>query len=344
MARFTVSREARELHEKAIVADLHVDTLLIHYLFGYDMTRRHANPLPGSPFLCQADLPRMREGGVDVVGFGLVLNPLTGSAERRMAKVKSLIDYFREVAAARPDELYLAATPADIEARHGKGVGGVLGIEGAHALAGRIDWVQAYYDLGVRYLTLAHFSSNEACHPAQGWGSGRVAGLTGFGRDVVRECNRIGMTLDLAHVNKAGFLEAARLAAAPFIVSHTGLKGVVQSPRNIDDEQVRLVSEKNGVLGVIWAPYWTGKNFWADAEAVVDSMVYVMDRFGADHVGIGSDIDGFLTRLNAGLDDISSTPVLTELLLRRRKSPEDIVKVLGGNFLRVYKDVFAAKG
>jgi membrane dipeptidase len=343
MTRFTVGSEARELHDRSLVVDLHVDTLLIHHLFGYDMTRRHRHPLPRSPFFYQADLPRMREGGVDVVGFGLVLNPLTRSPERRMAKVKSQIDHFHAVAAARPDELYLASAPELIEARRGKGVGGVLGIEGAHALAGRIEWVKAYYDLGVRYLTLAHFSWNAACNPAQGWGSRRTSGLTDFGRDVVRECNRLGMVLDLAHVNKAGFLEAARLSKAPFIVSHTGLKAIADSARYLDDEQLRAVADRGGVVGIIWAPYWTGKDGSTDAEGIVDSMVHVIKNFGADHVGIGSDIDGFLTALNVGLTDISSMPVLTELLLRRGVAPDDVAKVLGGNFLRVYKAVHAAR-
>ena len=273
-----------------------------------------------------------------------MLNPLTRSPERRRAKIKSQLDYFHRVAAAHPEDLYHGGAPEVIEERFGRGVGGVPGIEGAHALAGRLEWVQVYYDLGVRYLTLTHFSHNAAANPAQGWGAWRAGGLTDFGRQVVAECNRIGMMIDLAHINKAGFLEAAHLTRAPFIVSHTGVRSHVNTARNIDDEQLARVADRGGVAGIIWSPWWTGRGRWdEDAEGVVDSTCYVMDEFGADFVGIGSDADGFLWRLNAGLDDISCLPVLTELLLRRGKDPEDVAKVLGGNFMRVFREVHAAR-
>lgn len=329
------------MHQQSLVVDMHVDTLLINYLFGYDMTRKHRNPLPGSPFCYQADLPRMREGGLNVIGFGLVLNPLTISPDRRLAKITKQIDYFKQVAAAHPEQLYLADTPSTIDNREQEAIGGVLGIEGAHALAGNLEWVQKYYDLGVRYLTLTHFSSNEAGNPAQGYGSWRTGGLSGFGREVVAECNRLGMVLDLAHINKAGFMEAAELTEKPFIVSHTSVKGVVDSARCIDDQQLKAVAENGGVAGIIWAPFWTGKKGEDDAEAIVDCTCYIIDRIGVDHVGIGSDLDGFLNRLNPGLEDISSMPVLTELYLRRGLAPEDIAKILGGNFLRVYREASA---
>jgi membrane dipeptidase len=119
----------------------------------------------------------------------------------------------------------------------------------------------------------------------------------------------------------------------------------VKSPRNIDDEQLDAVADAGGVAGVIFAPWWNGKGtFSEDAEGIVDAICYAADRVGADHVGLGSDIDGFLVRLNEGIKDISAMPVVTELLLRRNRTPEEIKKILGGNFLRVYRDVHAARG
>jgi len=339
--KFTVGTEARELHAQSLVVDMHIDTLLIHKLSWYDMTKRHRNLFPGSPFAWQADLPRLIEGGVDVAGFGLVLNPLTVQPEKRVAKILQQLTYFKDVARNHPEMLYLADSPEKIVVNKGK-VGGVPGIEGAHALAGRLEWLEMYYQMGVRYQTLAHFSSNAACNPAQGYGFWRGEGLSRFGREVVQECNRLGMILDLAHINKKGFLEAAGLSRHPFIVSHTGFKSMTKSNRNIDDEQLKVVADSGSVAGLIYAPYWTGGKWGADAEALADCLVYVMDEFGPDHVGLGSDIDGFLWCLNWGIRDVSDTPVITELLLRRGKSPEDIKKVLGGNFLRVFGEVASA--
>jgi len=339
--KFTVSQEARELHARALVVDMHHDTLLVHKLTGYDMTRRHRNPLPFSPLIWNSDLPRLLDGGVDVVGFGLVLSPFVIQPEKRAAVIFEQVSYFNDVARQHPDRLRLALSPKDItDSPHQ--VRGVLGIEGAHALAGRLEWVEMYYRMGVRYLTLSHFSANAACCPAMGWGANPKKGLTDFGREMVAECNRLGLILDLAHVNKRGFMEAAKLTRAPFIVSHTGFKGTVNSARNIDDEQLRAVADTQGVAGVIFAPSWTGGSWFSRAGGIADAIIYAMDKFGADYVGLGSDIDGFLWCLARGIRDVSDMPVITELLLRKGKKPDDILKVLGGNFLRVFRAVAAA--
>ncbi len=342
MAKFTVSLEARQIHDASLVVDMHVDTLAVSSWIGYDMARRHRNRLPGSPLIYQADLPRMREGGVDVVGFGLIAAPFGPPNWRRRTIVRQ-IECFHRVAGQRPRELYLADSPEKIAAADKGSVGGVLGIEGCHALGDNLSWIDDYYGLGVRYLTLTHFSANRVGRPAQGYGWSETEGLTDFGREVVDRCNALGMILDLAHVGKAGFLEAGRRSKTPFIVSHTGVRALADSRRCLDDEQIRLVADTGSVMGIIWAPWWTGRGFFADAEAVAQSTVYVMDRFGADFVGIGSDLDGFLIRLNRGLTDISSMPVVTELLLRRGKKPDEIRRVLGENFLRVYRAVHAGR-
>lgn len=337
--KFTISQEAKDLHESSLVVDMHIDSLYVSRYTGIDLTKRHRNPLPYAPLAFHADLPRLIEGGIKAVGFGLVVNPLT-TVERRIRSVFRYIYKFRELCRKSGGKLYHVLSPQDLKVKIGK-VGAFLGLEGAHALGNRLELVEKYYRWGVRYLTLSHFSSNKAAHPAQGWGYWRKDyGLTDFGRAVISECKRLGMIVDLAHINKKGFLEAAKIINGPFIVSHSGARAICNRKRLIDDEQLKIVADNDGVIGVIFATYWTGGKFFETVDALINQIDYIAKNFGVDHVGLGSDLDGACWAYVKGIAGVEDYPLITEMLLRRGYSIDDIRKILGLNFKRVYESVW----
>jgi membrane dipeptidase len=164
-----------------------------------------------------------------------------------------------------------------------------------------------------------------------------AAGLTDFGREVVERCVAHGVIVDLAHINKKGFMEVCDIARArksPVIVSHTGVIGVHAHWRNIDDDQLRAVASTGGVVGVIFVPNFLGG---PGPDAVVRHMRHIADVVGEDHVALGSDYDGMVTP-PAGLSDISMLPNLTDALIRAGWSIERIGKILRGNVMRVLRD------
>jgi len=192
--------------------------------------------------------------------------------------------------------------------------------------------------MGLRYIGLSHFSRNLAASPAFGWGANPDTPLSDHGRELIDELNRLQMIVDLAHVNRAGFLEACARSKAPVLVSHTGTAGANNNWRNIDDEQLRAVAGTGGVIGIIFAPVFLGDGVTGSAQLIVKHIKHVIDVIGEDHVAIGSDFDGFVIPPD-DLPDISCLPYLTQLMLEGGLSEAQIRKCLGGNTLRLFRDV-----
>lgn len=290
--------------------------------------------MPFSWFGGHVDVPRMLEGGMGAQYFGLVSLPyldrdLEGICHRQ-------IDLLEKAAAESQGKLRLVATAREAEVAPREGaVAALLGIEGAHALGGRLEALDRFAARGVRYLGLVHFTANECGAPAFGKGADRTRGLTDFGRDVIARCEELGVIVDLAHLNRRGFLEACERAEKPMFVSHTGVAGVHSMWRNIDDEQLRAVAEKGGAIGIIFCPQYLGRD---GIDAVVDHLLYVIDVAGEDAPALGSDWDGFI-RPTRGLDQAQKLPDLTDALLRRGVSPRVIKKILRTNAMRVLWEV-----
>ncbi len=336
--RPAISDEAKQLHDDCLVFDLHCDTLLNQTLLGYDVTKRHTNRLPMSPFLFHADIPRMKEGGVGAVALGLVVNPLRRRKSALNATRRAL-GQVRGWEASAPDDVALISTADDILAARAAGKLAVFGgLEGAHGLGGDATAIPSLREAGMRYVGLAHFSRNRACTPAFGWRANRTDGLTDHGRDVVDACNEHRVIVDLAHINRPGFLEAAARSTAPVIVSHTGVRGAHEVWRNIDDEQLRAVADTGGVVCIIFAPVFLNAGLTGTCDGVVRHIRHVIDTVGEDHVGIGTDLDGFVVP-PTDFPDISHMPRLTHLMLTAGMSEGVIRKALGTNMLRVFREV-----
>ncbi len=327
--------EARALHAEVHVLDLHADTAKLMDKLGYDLAARHDRPMPKAVNLVgHVDLPRMREGGVAGQFFSFWTAPsILNRAERGCARsVASQLDALDRAMENHPAELRWTRTGADVRAAKASGkIAALGGIEGGHALEGDLETIAAFSRRGVRYLGLLHFSSNAIGRPAKGRGADANEGLTAFGRDVVRECERCGVIVDLAHINRRGYFDALELATVPPMVSHTGVLGVHAHWRNIDDEQIRALADKGGCIGIIFSRKYLGS---ASIEAVVDHLLHVIDVAGDDVPALGSDFDGFVVPPE-GLEDVAAMPNLTVALSRRGVPPRVLEKILGGNVLRV---------
>lgn len=323
--------EARALHDEVCVLDLHADTAKLMDRVDFELADRHERPMPGiANYLGHVDLPRLREGGVaaQFFSFWTVPYPERGCA----LSVDRQLDALDRAMEKHPEQLTWTRTGEDI--RRAKAAGQVAalgGIEGGQALEGELGHIERFSRRGVRYLGLLHFSANAIGAPAKGKGADKDRGLSDFGREVVRECERTGVIVDLAHINRRGFFDALEVARHPVMVSHTGVLGVHEHWRNIDDEQIRAVAESGGCIGIIFARRYLGG---ASIEAVVDHLLHVLAVGGEDVAALGSDFDGFVVP-PAGLEDVSCMPNLTVALSRRGVAPRVLEKILGGNALRL---------
>jgi membrane dipeptidase len=329
------SSEARALHDEYPPIDLHADTLLWSRWLGYDMHVRHEPPLWRSAFAGHVDLPRLRDAGMGAQCFGLVSLPVANRMRGLARAVHEQIDVLVEAARRSPGELRLVRTAEEIDACRRDGViGALLGIEGAHALEGDLEQLTEFARRGVRYLGFLHFTANDAGFPAYGRGRRDSEGLTRFGFELVRRCEASGVLVDLAHINRRGFLDACAIATKPPIVSHTGVLGAHKHWRNIDDDQLRAVADKGGLVGVIFYPRYLGGD---GLEAVVKHLVHIVSVVGEDAPALGSDWDGMIIPTRE-LRDPRGLPLLTDALLLAGMPHRVIGKILRGNVLRVLNE------
>jgi membrane dipeptidase len=327
--------EARQLHDEIVVFDLHADTPKLMHRLGYDIAARHERRKPRqASYFGHVDLPRMREGGLAAQVFGLWTFPYP---ERGCARsVHGQLDALDRAVDKHPDEIVRCLSGDDVRRAHRAGkVAALAGIEGGQALEGSLEHLADFAARGVRTLGLVHFSVNAIATPAYGVGARAERGLTDFGRDVITEMNRLGMIVDLAHINRTGFFEALAASAHPVLVTHTGVAGVHAHWRNVDDQQLRALGERGGAAGIIFAPRYLGGR---TVEAVVDHIVHVIDVAGEDVPALGSDFDGFVIP-PVGLEDVTQLPRLTAALSARGLSDAALRKLLSGNALRVLGEV-----
>jgi len=330
--------DADKLHRESIVFDGHCDTLLSVL----DGQRRLGERSEEG----HLDLPRMKEGGVTAQIFACFVRRQFVPA-RSTTETLRLVDTFYEEMSANAATLTLATSAADIERAKAEGkIAGVLGLEGAEALAGDLGVLRTFYRLGVRNLGLTWNFRNAA---ADGVAEARTGGgLTEFGVRLVKEMNRLGMMIDIAHLAPAGVRDVLALSEAPVIASHANAHALCSCAscphrRNLTDEQLEGIAANGGVVGVTFVPaFVTEDPNQATLERTLDHVDHIVRVAGVDHVGLGSDFDGFPEgKVNAGLEDVTKMPNITAGLLSRGYKPAEVKKILGGNFLRVFRQASA---
>ena len=224
----------------------------------------------------------------------------------------------------------LADNPATVLAARERGEVAIMpALEGADGLEGDIENLYRMHENGLRLIQLIHFRNNELGH-MQTWPYS-PGGLTEFGREVVREANRLGMVIDMAHANHETMMDILELSEHPVIFSHGGVREFTDHDRAVNDDEIRAIAASGGVVGI-----WPHGRHISDVAEMVDYIEHVIRVGGIDHVGIGSDLRG-VSRYAAGFDEDARFHAIATELLGREYSAEDVGKVMGGNFFRVWQ-------
>ncbi|MER6461426.1 dipeptidase [Streptomyces sp. NPDC001228] len=364
----TSSDEARSLLREFPVVDGHNDLpYALREQVRYDLGARDIAAHQNAHL--HTDIPRLREGGVGAQFWSVyVRSDLPGAVPATLEQ----IDCVRQLIARYPGDLRAALTAADMEAARAEGrIASLMGAEGGHSIDNSLGTLRALYELGVRYMTLTHNDNNDWADSATD--EPKVGGLSAFGREVVREMNRLGMLVDLSHVAPATMRAALDTTAAPVIFSHSSARAVCDHPRNIPDDVLERLSANGGVAMVTFVPKFvlqaavdwtaaaddnmrahgfhhldTGEDAMkihrafeeshprpvATTATVADHLDHMRETAGVDHIGIGGDYDGTAFTPD-GLNDVSGYPNLIAELLDRGWSRADLAKLTWQNAVRV---------
>jgi membrane dipeptidase len=359
---------ARKLAAEAIGIDGHIDTVQRLLVMGEDLGKRQD--------VGHVDIPRLHEGGIHAPFFALWV-PVYFPGSEAVRRTLDLRDAMQSLFDTHKNKIELATTAADIKriVKSHK-IAAFLTIEGGHTIDDDLRVLRMYYQLGIRSMTLTHSRNNNWAD--SGTDTPAHNGLTDFGKEVVREMNRLGMLVDLSHVADKTFYDALAVTTKPVIVSHSSMRAISDVPRNVTDEMLWALAKNGGVIGINFGEgfvnpqdaealnsdiktetaalqltgralddyaaedvrklFGTRVKVVATVEDVANHIDHAVKNAGIDHVGIGSDYDGISGPPN-GLDDVSKMPALIAELLRRGYTESNLKKILGGNFLRVIREV-----
>jgi membrane dipeptidase len=319
------------------------------------------------------DLTRLKRGRVGAQFWSVWVSTSLSEQQAVQATLEQ-IDLTKRIVARYPRELQLATTADEVERAMKAGrIGSLIGMEGGHSIGSSLGVLRQMFALGARYMTLAHSKNTSWADSATD--APAHDGLTGFGRDVVREMQRLGMLVDLSHVSEATMLDALDVAKAPVMFSHSGARAVDNHPRNVPDSVLARLGANGGIVMVVTLPSYVSEEVrgWTVRQAaekarieadhlgdpsaakvalaaweaanpvpratvsqVADHIERVVKVAGIDHVGIGGDFDGMDSTV-AGLDDVAGYPVLFAELARRGYSRGDLEKIASRNMLRVMR-------
>lgn len=321
--------------------DLHVESFLWTRIFGYDLSRRHGRGLLGARLYSQVDFPRLREAGMSGAVWSIVTNPFRRRRRRPDVFWRNLAR-LREIIQAQGETLALVSSHQEYVAARAAGkVGCWLAIQGGNALDRDLEDLARIPDNCVSRITLVHMLRSTLGSSSSPW-AGKDRGLTDLGREYVQRCNQQRILVDLAHISRRGFFDAVQVhhKALPLAVTHTGVDGVHPSWRNLDDEQIRAVAATGGVVGIIFHSLYLDGSLLRGcrAECIVDHMAHVIKVAGEDHVALGSDWDGFIVTPR-DMKTVLELPVLVQAMLQRGWSGERVKKILGGNYLRMMREL-----
>lgn len=356
-----------ELARELMIVDTHQDTPYRLKEKADDISRRTDDG--------HFDYPRAKEGGLDAVFMAAYVPPSLEAKGEARPFTDETIDMIERLAKDKPDQFVLARSVADIQTQFGKGPLSIaIGIENGAPLEGDLANLQHFYDRGVRYITLCHSKNNHICDSSFDT-TRKWHGLSPFGKQLVPAMNRLGMIVDVSHVSDDAFYQIIKLSQAPVVATHSSCRYFTPGwERNMDDDMIRLLAEKGGLIqinfGSIFVNTEVNRKFvesvkhinahatshqltgderdafakeyfeehalgHADITDVVAHIDHAVRLVGIDHVGIGSDFDG-VSNLPKGLTDVSCYPNLIRQLLEQDYTEDDIRKICGANFLRVW--------
>ncbi len=377
-SKVVVSDRAKEIHARGYVFDGHNDLPWEIRQFS-----RHFDDCDISqpqPKL-QTDIGRLHQGNVGAQFWSVYVPASTMKTGVAYQMTVEQIDLVHTMIKRYPETFQLCLTSSDVEeARKNGKIASLIGMEGGHSIEDSLQNLRRLYDMGARYMTLTHSATLSWADSATD--QSKHDGLSPFGEEVVREMNRLGMLVDISHVSEATMHKALDITKAPVIFSHSSARAIADHPRNIPDSVLKRLPENGGVAMVNFYPVFVVpenakiatevtrmraelpgqypddpskvereirqyqvKNPYVrgDAHIVMDHIDHMIKTAGVDHVGIGSDYDG-IPSTPRGMEDVSTYPVITELMLQRGYSEEDIHKVFHKNVLRVLKGAEEAAG
>ena len=330
---------AQELAQEMIIIDTHLDTPIQLYMqqskngFYEDITKASS---------LHFDFDRAVSGGLNVPFFVIFTPPSAEEKGTAFEMAKDLIQILEDIMNKHPSKFRLVKSPEEIT--NEKGVMQVVyGMENGAPIESKLSNIKVFSDMGINYITLAHSKSNHISDSSydsnKNWG-----GLSPFGRKVVAEMNKQGVMIDISHVSDAAFYEVLKLTKTPVIASHSSLRHFVPGfERNVSDDMLRELAKNEGVIQICFGSEFIAEkkkypNLVVTVKDVADHIDRVKKLVGIDHVGIGSDYDGW-RNFPVGLEDTSTYPNLIKELLNRNYTKEEIEKIFGGNLLRVWREV-----
>ena len=368
-----VTDEALRIHRQALLVDGHND-LPWQFREKGDLSFGRLDISRPQPRI-HTDIPRLKKGGVSAQFWSAWVPVTTMKSGTAVKTTLEQIDVIHRMVQEYPDTFAMAYSVDDILRIHQQGkIASLIGVEGGHSIDNSLAVLRMLYALGTRYMTLTHSETLDWADSATD--TPRHGGLTSFGEQVVLEMNRLGMLVDISHVSADTMKHVLRVTRAPVIASHSSAFALAAHPRNVPDDVLRLVKQNGGVVMVNFYPgfimpegaramrrmfqvarelkakypkeeeYQTALNQWLRENSfptgtvhnVVDHIEHIIKVAGIDHVGLGSDFDG-INSVPRQLEDVSCYPNITQELLNRGYGREDIHKVLGGNLLRVFRQV-----
>ncbi len=343
---YQVLERAKNLHEKLLIADLHADSLLWNRDLNEDSK------------IAQVDIPKLLRGNVALQAFTVVTKTPRGqNIERNTDETDNI--FWLALAQRQPFEnlssltkravfqasnlqkyseksggkLVLIKSKTDLKnflekRKTEKIIGGWLGIEGAHALAGNLENLDVLFDAGFRMISPSHFFDNDIGGSAHGV---EKYGLTEKGKEMIRRMETKNMIVDLAHASEKTLEDVLKIVAKPVVISHTGVRGTCDNQRNLSDEQLKAIAKTGGIVGI---GFWETAICGEDARSIAKAIRYAADLIGAEHVALGSDFDGSVKVPF----DTSGEALITEALLKENFTEEEIAKIMGGNILRILSE------
>ena len=373
---FAQSASVKKLHRQATVIDTHNDFIST----GIEKNKSFDMQLKG---ITHSDLNRMKTGGIDIQIFSIFCDETYGNGIA-YAFANREIDTLYATVQRNPEKMMIVQSPKELSTavKLGK-LGAMIGVEGGHMIEDKMEYLEAFYARGARYMTLTWNNStswaSSAADERAKKNLGRAYGLTEFGKAIVKRMNELGMMVDISHVGEQTFYDAIAISTKPVIASHSCTYALCPVPRNMTDNQIKAVG-KNG--GVIHLNFYSGfvdstfkqkndaflkkheaeknellknnpSDFYANLvlhekykdeidgvrpplSLLIDHLDHIVKLIGVDHVGLGSDFDG-INSSPRELNDVTDMPLITEELVKRGYSKKDILKILGGNFIRVFK-------